>query len=117
MAEVILQSPNPSDDLQSLLAAHRRAWSRVGSPVKLKSVIEQLDFYEDTFSSGAPATDAKRTSIRALAKDLRNTLEANFLIARETDRDLTSTATPRSGAVNPDLAETEAAVTSEDGPR
>jgi tetratricopeptide (TPR) repeat protein len=78
MADVIFQSPNPLSAQQSLLAAYERAWRHVGSPVKLKSVIEQLEFYEDIFSSGAPATEAKRESIRALAGQLRSALEAEF---------------------------------------
>jgi hypothetical protein len=79
LADVILQSPNPLDQLQSLLGAYHRAWRHVGSPVKLKSVIEQLEFYEDIFSSGAPATDSKRASIQGLAAKLRNALETEFL--------------------------------------
>jgi hypothetical protein len=79
MANAILQSLKSSDEQQSLLAAYERAWRHVGSPVKLKSVIEQLEFYEDIFSSGAPATQAKRDSIRALAAKLRNALETEFL--------------------------------------
>jgi hypothetical protein len=84
MADVIFRSPNPSDELQSLLAAYRRAWRHVGSPVKLKSVIEQLEFYEDIFSSGAPATEAKRMSAQALAAKVRSALESDFLGARPT---------------------------------
>jgi len=83
MADAILQSPNPSDE-QSLLAAYERAWRHMGSPVKLKSVIEQLEFYEDIFSSGAPATQAKRDSIRALAAKLRSALETEFHANRPT---------------------------------
>jgi hypothetical protein len=56
------------------------------SPVKLKSVIEQLEFYEDIFSSGAPATQAKRDSIRALAATLRSALETEF--SRQSSDDL-----------------------------
>ena len=79
MADVILQSPNPSNEQQSLLAAYGRAWRHVGSPVKLKSVIEQLEFYEDIFSLGAPATQAKRTGAQALAAKVRSALESDFL--------------------------------------
>jgi hypothetical protein len=79
MADVIFQSPNPLSAQQSLRAAYERAWRHVGSPVKLKSVIEQLEFYEDIFSFGVPTTEAKRDSIRALAGKLRSALEAEFL--------------------------------------
>jgi hypothetical protein len=79
MVDAILRSANPSDEQQSLLAAYERAWHHVGSPVKLKSVIEQLEFYEDIFSSGAPATATKRNSIRALAATLGSALESKFL--------------------------------------
>ena len=109
-ADVILRSDDPSAEQSGLEEAYRRAWRHMGSPVKLSSVIEQLDFYEDIFSFGAPGTEAKRKSIQALAKNLRNTLEANFLIAREIDRDSPSTvtrqSTTRSGAT-PDLAKAE----------
>jgi CHAT domain-containing protein/cytosol aminopeptidase family protein len=84
MADVILQCPNPLDEQQSLLAAYERAWRHVGSPVKLKSVVEQLEFYEDIFSSGAPATEAKRISAHALAAKVRSALESDFLGARPT---------------------------------
>ena len=84
MADAILQSPNPLDEQQSLLAAYDRAWRHVGSPVKLKSVVEQLEFYEDIFSSGAPATEAKRMSAQALAAKVRSALESDFLGARPT---------------------------------
>jgi CHAT domain-containing protein len=79
MADAILRSANPSDEQQSLLAAYERAWRHVGSPAKLKSVIEQLEFYEDIFSSGAPATAAKRNGVRALAATLRGALESKLL--------------------------------------
>ena len=59
MAEAILRSERPADEL----------------PVKLKSVVEQLEFYEDIFSAGALGTEAKRDSIRALAAKLRGALE------------------------------------------
>ncbi len=119
-AEVVLRSPNPSAELPALEKGYRRAWCHMGSPVKLRSVLEQLDFYEDIFSFGAPGTEFKRASIQALARNLRNTLEASFLIARKIDPDLTSTDTQRSptrSGATPDLAETEAALTSEAGPR
>lgn len=79
LADVILEAQNPLDEQQSLLSAYERAWRHVGSPVKLKSVIEQLEFYEDIFSSGAPATELRRTSARALAAKVRGALEADFL--------------------------------------
>jgi hypothetical protein len=84
MADIILQSPNLSNEQQSLLAAYDRAWRHVGSPVKLKSVIEQLEFYEDIFSSGTPATEVKRTSAQALAAKVRSALESDFLGAHPT---------------------------------
>jgi hypothetical protein len=79
MADTILRSSNPSDEQQILLAAYQRAWRHVGSPVKLNSVIEQIEFYEDIFSSGAPETERKRESIMSLARELRNTLKTEFL--------------------------------------
>ena len=79
MAEAILCSERPADELPNLLAAYERAWRHVGSPVKLKSVVEQLEFYEDIFSAGALGTEAKRDSIRALATKLRGPLEVELL--------------------------------------
>ena len=74
----ILRSPDPSAERTALEEAYKRAWRHVGSPAKLGSVVEQLDFYEDIFSSGDPKTALKRQSIIALAKNLRNTLEVEF---------------------------------------
>jgi hypothetical protein len=79
MAEAILRSEGPANELPSLLATYKRAWRHLGSPVKLKSVVEQLEFYEDIFSAGAPGTEAKRDSIRALATQLRIALEVELL--------------------------------------
>ena len=84
VTEAILRSENPADELPSILAAYARAWRHVGSPVKLKSVIEQQEFYEDIFSSGAASTQVKRDSIRALAAKLRSALETEFLGNRRT---------------------------------
>lgn len=41
------------------------AWKHVGSPVKLLSVIEQLDFYEDMLSFGSGETESFRQSLVA----------------------------------------------------
>jgi hypothetical protein len=79
MAETILRSESPADELPNLLAAYERASRHVGSPVKLKSVVEQPEFYEDIFSAGARGTEAKRDSIRALATKLRGALEVELL--------------------------------------
>ena len=79
MANVVWRSPDPSAERLALEEAYRLAWRHVGSPVKLSSVVEQLEFYEDIFSSGDPATALKRDSVVALAKNLRNTLEVGFL--------------------------------------
>lgn len=79
MNDTILRSPDPSAALPGLEEAYRRAWRHVGSPVKLRSVVEQLDFCEDIFSSGDPTTSSKRESIVALARSLRDVLETDFL--------------------------------------
>ncbi len=84
MNQTILQSPNPSTERPSLEDAYRLAWRHVGSPVKLRSVVEQLEFYEDIFSSGESTTNSKRQSIVELAKALRDTLENEFLRVRPT---------------------------------
>src|SRR5208282_5553300 len=61
----IMRAPAPSEEEDEIEKAYRRAWRHVGSPVKLMSVVEQLEFYEDIFAHGAPASAAKRESIIA----------------------------------------------------
>jgi tetratricopeptide (TPR) repeat protein len=61
--------------------AYRRAWRHVGSPVKLMSVLEQLEYYEDIFACGVPASETKRKSIVARAARLRDILESEYLEA------------------------------------
>ena len=77
--QMILTSANPLEEQPGLEAAYRRAWRHIGSPVKLRSVVEQLEFYEDIFSSGASTTASKRASIVALAESLRKTLTEDLL--------------------------------------
>jgi len=42
-----------SEDLEKIKDAYKRAWRHIGSPVKMRSVTEQLEFYEDIFSEGS----------------------------------------------------------------
>jgi CHAT domain-containing protein len=65
-------------EIDGIKEAYQRAWSHIGSPVKMSSVIEQLEFYEDIFSSGADGAEATRKRIRAFAADLRGFIENNF---------------------------------------
>jgi hypothetical protein len=65
-------------EIDGIKEAYRRAWSHIGSPVKMSSVIEQLEFYEDIFSSGADGTEPACKRIRALAADLRGFIQNNF---------------------------------------
>ena len=59
--------------------AYRRAWRHIGSPVKMRSVTEQLEFYEDIFTGGADETGPTRERIRAWAAELRHFIESEFL--------------------------------------
>jgi tetratricopeptide (TPR) repeat protein len=76
MSQMILLSTDPSADIVEIRDAYLRAYNYIGSPVKLGSVFEQLDFYEDIFAAGSPETEPRRASIVALAKNLRDTLRA-----------------------------------------
>ena len=76
MSEMILLSADPLADIVEIRDAYLRAYRHIGSPVKLGSVLEQLDFYEDIFAAGSPGTEPRRTSIVALARQLRDNLRA-----------------------------------------
>ena len=65
-------------EIDGIKKAYERAWSHIGSPAKMSSVTEQLEFYEDIFSSGADESKPARERIRALAADLRGFIESNF---------------------------------------
>ena len=75
----IVQQSTPSfEDAERIKVAYRRAWRHVGSPVKMRSVTEQLEFYEDIFSDGAPETATRRKSLAAWFAELRNFVESEF---------------------------------------
>jgi hypothetical protein len=76
MSETILLAHDPAAAAAEIVEAYQRAYNHVGSPVKLGSVFEQLDFYEDIFAAGSPATEPRRASIVALARQLRDNLRA-----------------------------------------
>jgi hypothetical protein len=76
MNEMILLSADPLADMVEIRGAYLRAYRHIGSPVKLGSVFEQLDFYEDIFAAGSPGTESRRASIVALVGNLRDTLSA-----------------------------------------
>jgi hypothetical protein len=66
-------------DTEKIKEAYSRAWRHIGSPVKMRSVAEQLEFYEDIFSGGADETRSIRDSIRAMAADLKHFIDSEFL--------------------------------------
>ncbi len=66
-------------DLEAMKDGYRRAWRHIGSPVKMRSVTEQLEFYEDIFSGGAPGTAAARARAVAWIAQLRAFIESEFL--------------------------------------
>lgn len=76
MSETILLTPNPAAAAAKIVDAYLLAYNHIGSPVKLGSVFEQLDFYEDIFTAGSPQTKPRRASIVALVKNLREMLRA-----------------------------------------
>ena len=76
MSEKILLAHDPLAEAAEIVDAYLRAYRHIGSPVKLGSVLEQLDFYEDIFGAGSPETEPRRASIVALARNLRDTLGA-----------------------------------------
>jgi hypothetical protein len=75
----IMRAPAPPEEEDEIETAYRRAWRHVGSPVKLRSVVEQLEFYDDIFADGAPETAPKRKSIVDWVAKLRFVLETEFL--------------------------------------
>jgi hypothetical protein len=54
-----------TDDEATILQGYRRAWEYIGSPIKLMSVVEQFDFYEDVLGSGSVDTKPARLAIIA----------------------------------------------------
>jgi hypothetical protein len=76
MNEAILLADNPAGAMEALTDAYLRAYRHIGSPVKLNSVFEQLDFYEDIFAFGNDVSKQRRESIVALARNLREALQA-----------------------------------------
>ena len=49
MAEAILRSESPADELPNLLAAYERAWATGFAREAGNRVVEQLELYEDIF--------------------------------------------------------------------
>ena len=76
MSGTILLAHDPLAAVTEIVDAYLRAYRHIGSPVKLSSVFEQLDFYEDIFAAGSPATAPRRASIVALVRNLRDKLRA-----------------------------------------
>ncbi len=75
----IMEAQMPSEEADEIKDTYRRAWRHIGSPVKLRSVIEQLEFYEDVFADGTPGSAPRRTSIVDWVAELRTFLETEFL--------------------------------------
>ena len=63
---VAIMNAAPPEDTDKIKDAYRRAWRHIGSPVKMRSVTEQLEFYEDIFAGGADETAATRKRIDAV---------------------------------------------------
>ena len=74
----ILDSASP-DGSEKIRDAYRRAWRHIGSPVKMRSVTEQLEFYEDIFGDGAPETAASRKHVVEWIAEIRHFIETELL--------------------------------------
>ncbi len=68
-----------SENADAIKDAYRRVWRHIGSPVRMRSVAEQLEFYEDIFRGGADKTEPRRQHVRAWVADLRQFIESEFL--------------------------------------
>ncbi len=66
-------------EIDTIKDSYVRAWRHVGSPVKMRSLAEQLEFYEDIFAGGLAATAPYRDNIRAWVGDLKDFIENQFL--------------------------------------
>jgi len=76
---VAIMRAAPPEDTDKIKDAYRRAWRQVGSPVKMRSVTEQLEFYEDIFAGGAPQTAVTRKRIVEWLAELRSFIEGELL--------------------------------------
>ena len=75
-ALAILRESAPSaDDTGRIMEAYRRAWLHVGSPVKMRSVVEQLEFYQDIFADGSPETAARRVGLGKWIADIKSSID------------------------------------------
>jgi hypothetical protein len=76
---VAVMQAAPREDTDKIKDAYRRAWRHIGSPVKMRSVTEQLEFFEDIFAEGAPQTAETRSRINQWIAELRHFIETEFL--------------------------------------
>ena len=75
---VAIMNAAPLEDADKIRDAYRRAWRHIGSPVKMRSVTEQLESYEDIFESGASQTGSRRNDIRAWVQGIKDFIETEF---------------------------------------
>ena len=76
---ISIMNAAPPGDTNKIRDAYGLAWRHIGSPVKMRSVTEQLEFYEDIFDGGADETASTRERVRAWAAELRSFIESEFL--------------------------------------
>lgn len=69
-----------AEDMDAIKIAYTRAWGHIGSPVKMRSVAEQLEFFEDICVGGANETSATRQRIRVWVAELGQFIKSEFLI-------------------------------------
>jgi tetratricopeptide (TPR) repeat protein len=75
----LMQESVSAQETDEIRQAYRRAWQHTGSPVKMRSVTEQLEFYEDIFSGGSDVTASTRTRLIAWIGGFRDFIETEFL--------------------------------------
>ena len=68
-----------SEDIDKIKDAYRRAWRHIGSPGQMRSVMDQLEFYEDIFANGAQQSAATRARIVEWTTALRQFVEREVL--------------------------------------
>lgn len=74
MLAIARRDPDPLD-WPDIVQRYRSAWRHVGSPLKLMSVREQLEFYEDVLAQAPGMAGTDRVALLSRLGDLRRELE------------------------------------------
>ena len=65
---ISIMNAAPPEDTNKIKDAYGRASRHIGSPVKMRSVTEQLEFYEDIFEGGADETASTRERVQSVGR-------------------------------------------------